>query len=52
MQFMPLIFTFMMARYSAGLVIYWTWNSLLSLGQQWLITRPSRIAALTVPKQS
>jgi len=52
MQFMPLIFTFMMARYSAGLVIYWTWNSLLSLGQQWLITRPSRVAALPAPKKS
>lgn len=41
MQFMPLVFTFMMARYSAGLVIYWSWNNLLSLGQQWLITRTS-----------
>jgi len=52
MKFMPLIFTFMMARYSAGLVIYWTWNSLLSLGQQWLMTRPARIAALPPPKKS
>jgi len=42
MQFMPLIFTFMMGRASAGLVIYWSWNNLLSLGQQWLITRGSR----------
>ena len=50
MQFMPLVFTFMMARYSAGLVIYWSWNNLLSLGQQWLITRPSRIAASTPAK--
>jgi YidC/Oxa1 family membrane protein insertase len=50
MKFMPLIFTFMMARYSAGLVIYWTWNSLLGLGQQWLMTRPSRKAALVVTK--
>jgi len=37
--FMPLIFTFMLARFPAGLVIYWTWNNLLSIGQQWLIMR-------------
>ena len=32
--FMPLIFTFMLATFPAGLVIYWTWNNLLSIGQQ------------------
>jgi len=31
---MPLIFTFMLASFPAGLVIYWTWNNLLSIGQQ------------------
>ena len=30
-QFMPLIFTFMLARFPAGLVIYWSWNNLLSV---------------------
>ena len=38
-QFMPLIFTFMLARFPAGLVIYWSWNNLLSVAQQWLIMR-------------
>ncbi len=30
-QFMPFLFTFMMARFPAGLIIYWTWNNLLSI---------------------
>jgi YidC/Oxa1 family membrane protein insertase len=38
-QFMPVIFTFMLAQFPAGLVIYWTWNNLLSIAQQWLIMR-------------
>jgi YidC/Oxa1 family membrane protein insertase len=38
-QFMPIIFTFMMGRFPAGLVLYWTWNNLLSVAQQWLIMR-------------
>jgi YidC/Oxa1 family membrane protein insertase len=38
-QFMPLMFTFMLARSPAGLVLYWAWNNLLSVGQQWLIMR-------------
>ena len=37
--FMPLIFTFMLASLPAGLVIYWTWNNLLSTAQQYLIMR-------------
>ena len=43
-QFMPLIFMFMMARFPAGLVIYWSWNNLLTIGQQWLIMRQTRLA--------
>ena len=31
---MPLIFTFMLASFSAGLVIYWAWNNTLSVQQQ------------------
>ena len=38
-QFMPIIFTFMMASFPAGLVIYWSWNNALSVAQQWLIQR-------------
>merc|ERR1712185_779833 len=38
-QFMPLIFTFLLATFPAGLVIYCTWNNLLSMAQQWYIMR-------------
>jgi YidC/Oxa1 family membrane protein insertase len=33
-DWMPLIFTFMLASCSAGLVIYWAWNNTLSVLQQ------------------
>jgi YidC/Oxa1 family membrane protein insertase len=31
---MPLVFTFMFGNFPAGLVIYYTWNNLLSMAQQ------------------
>ena len=34
---MPIVFTFLLATFPAGLVIYWTWNNLLSIAQQWVI---------------
>ncbi|MDX2103121.1 MAG: membrane protein insertase YidC [Alphaproteobacteria bacterium] len=34
---MPVIFTFMLAGFPAGLVIYWAWNNLLSIAQQKVI---------------
>jgi YidC/Oxa1 family membrane protein insertase len=42
-QFMPLIFMFMLANFPAGLVIYWSWNNSLSVAQQWLIQRRTRL---------
>jgi YidC/Oxa1 family membrane protein insertase len=36
---MPLIFTFILAPFPAGLVLYWTWNNLLSITQQYIIMR-------------
>ncbi len=39
LQFMPLIFLFIMGRAPAGLVIYWCWNNLLTIAQQWYIQR-------------
>jgi YidC/Oxa1 family membrane protein insertase len=36
---MPLIFTFMLANFSAGLVIYWAWNNTLSVAQQSIIMK-------------
>ncbi|MEO0635155.1 MAG: membrane protein insertase YidC [Pseudomonadota bacterium] len=38
-DWMPLIFTFMLATFPAGLVIYWTWNNFLSILQQGIIMR-------------
>jgi len=36
---MPVIFTFMLGAFPAGLVIYWTWNNVLSLLQQYYIMK-------------
>ncbi|MDE1969867.1 MAG: membrane protein insertase YidC [Alphaproteobacteria bacterium] len=36
---LPVVFTFMLAQFPAGLVIYWSWNNLLSIAQQWAIMR-------------
>jgi YidC/Oxa1 family membrane protein insertase len=36
-NWMPLIFTFMLAAFPAGLVIYWAWNNTLSVIQQSVI---------------
>ena len=38
-RYMPLIFTFMFATFPAGLVIYYTWNNLLSIAQQYVMMR-------------
>ncbi|CAN0579115.1 unnamed protein product, partial [Ectocarpus sp. 12 AP-2014] len=36
---MPVVFTFMLATFPAGLVIYWTWNNFLSVLQQSFIMK-------------
>jgi YidC/Oxa1 family membrane protein insertase len=38
-QFLPILFTFMMAPFAAGLVIYWSWSNSLSIAQQYTIMR-------------
>jgi YidC/Oxa1 family membrane protein insertase len=43
-MFMPIFFTFIMAPFPAGLVIYWTWNNLLSMTQQWIIMKRMGVA--------
>jgi YidC/Oxa1 family membrane protein insertase len=45
MLFMPLVFTFMFLQFPSGLVIYWLFNNLLSIGQQLMIARKSKVAA-------
>jgi YidC/Oxa1 family membrane protein insertase len=37
--FMPVIFTFMLAQFPVGLVIYYTWSNLLTMTQQWVILK-------------
>jgi YidC/Oxa1 family membrane protein insertase len=37
--FMPLIFTFMFSTFPAGLVIYYAWNNILGVAQQYFIMR-------------
>ncbi|MDE1941970.1 MAG: membrane protein insertase YidC [Betaproteobacteria bacterium] len=39
MMFMPLAFSFMFFFFPAGLVLYWVVNNVLSIAQQWQITR-------------
>jgi YidC/Oxa1 family membrane protein insertase len=39
MMMLPIVFTFVLARFPAGLVIYWAWNNILSIAQQWVINR-------------
>ncbi len=36
---LPIVFTFMLAHFPSGLVIYWAWNNCLSILQQWVIMR-------------
>ncbi len=38
-QFMPIIFTVFFLFFPAGLVLYWLVNNVLSIAQQWIITR-------------
>jgi YidC/Oxa1 family membrane protein insertase len=39
MQWMPVVFTFFFLWFPAGLVLYWVVNNLLSMAQQFVITR-------------
>lgn len=40
-NWMPVMFTFLLATFPAGLVIYWAWNNILSLAQQYYIMKKS-----------
>lgn len=39
MQWLPIVFTFFFLWFPAGLVLYWVVNNLLSMAQQYVITR-------------
>lgn len=45
MQWLPVVFTFFFLWFPAGLVLYWVVNNLLSMAQQWYITRQIENAA-------
>jgi YidC/Oxa1 family membrane protein insertase len=38
-SWMPVVFTFLLASFPAGLVIYWAWSNTLSLSQQYFIMK-------------
>jgi YidC/Oxa1 family membrane protein insertase len=38
-NWMPVMFTFLLGNFASGLVIYWAWNNLLSLTQQYIIMK-------------
>ena len=40
---LPFVFTIMLARFPSGLVIYWAWNNLLSILQQYVIMRQAGV---------
>jgi YidC/Oxa1 family membrane protein insertase len=39
MQWMPVMFTFFFLFFPAGLVLYWVVNNVLSIAQQYVITK-------------
>ena len=42
-QFMPIMFTFIMAPFAVGLLIYWAWSNVLTILQQYLIMRRFKV---------
>jgi YidC/Oxa1 family membrane protein insertase len=50
MKMMPIVFTVFFLWFPAGLVLYWLTNNILSITQQWYITR--KIEADTAAKKS
>jgi YidC/Oxa1 family membrane protein insertase len=41
MMLMPIVITFILAPYAAGLVIYWAWSNTLGILQQWILLKRS-----------
>jgi YidC/Oxa1 family membrane protein insertase len=50
--FMPIMFTFLLATFPAGLVIYWAWNNTLSILQQMLIMKQAGVSFGTAGKKT
>jgi YidC/Oxa1 family membrane protein insertase len=43
MQLMPLVFTFFMAHYAVGLLIYWSWSSVFTIVQSYVLMRRFKV---------
>ena len=52
MQFMPLIFVFLFYNWAAGFVLYWLFNNVFTVGQQYLQSRGSNGADETIAKSA
>jgi YidC/Oxa1 family membrane protein insertase len=42
-KFFPVLFTFIMAPFAVGLLVYWTWSNLLTILQQWVIMHRNKV---------
>jgi len=42
-KLMPIMFTFILAQYAVGLLIYWTWSSLITILQQYVMMRRFKV---------
>ena len=43
MQLMPIMFTFIMAPFAVGLLIYWSWSNVLTIIQQYILMRHYKV---------
>ena len=43
LQLMPIIFTFIMAPFAVGLLIYWTWSNVITVIQQYVLMRHYKV---------
>ena len=49
MKIMPIVFSVFFFFFAAGLVLYWLVNNILSIAQQWYITRTLEREAQSKP---
>jgi YidC/Oxa1 family membrane protein insertase len=42
-QLMPILFTFIMAQFAIGLLVYYTWSNMLTVLQQYVIMRRFKV---------
>tara|TARA_Y100001970_G_scaffold216812_1_gene265413 strand:+ start:2788 stop:5046 length:2259 start_codon:yes stop_codon:yes gene_type:complete len=52
MMALPFVFLFLFGQFPAGLVVYWTWNNVLSIAQQWIIMRRMGVTKAALKKES